>query len=315
MILVTGPTGFVGRHVVRALVAHGHSVRCLVRTPSRAKVIEGTGVEIVHGDVTEPPSLAAAVEGAEAVVHLAGIIREKGPFTFHRVNCQGARNLVAAAKEAGVKRFVHVSAIGASDEPSLPYLYSRWLGEQEVIGSPLLFTVLRLSLVFGEGDKFINLLAAQVKAFPVVPIPGDGKSRLQPIAVEEAAECIVKAYEDQGMAGRTVELGGPEQMTYGKIIDLIAETLGKRIVKTHVPISVMRPLVSVMGALLPRSPVTPDELKMLSIDNTAELDSVERAFGFTPRSPKGNIDYIKRISFLDAVKINLGFMPLHIRDH
>jgi len=315
MILITGATGFVGRHVVRAFASGGHQVRCLVHTPSRSQVVMGSGVETLQGDIMAPSSLTRALEGVDGVVHLAAVIREQGPLTFQRVNHQGTRDLIFAAKEARVERVVHVSAIGTSENPGIPYLQSRWLGEQEVVGSDLPYNILRFSVGFGEGDEFINVLAALVKSSPLVPVVGDGKSKFQPIAVEDAAKCVVKAYEDQDVLGKTLELGGPEQITYEGIIDLIGETLGKRVIKIHVPLSVMRPVAGVMDTLLPRPPVTPEMLKMLQVGNVAQPDSVERAFGFKPRPLKGNIDYIKRISFLDALKINLGLMPNHIRDH
>ncbi len=315
MLLITGATGFVGRQAVRAFVSHGHPLRCLVHTPRSAEVIQGQGVELVYGDVLDPSSLKEALRGVEAVAHLVAVIREKGPFTFSGVNHQGTRNVLEAAKEAGVKRFIGASTIGATDDPGIPYLYSRWLGEQEIINSGIPYTILRFSLGFGEGDEFFNALAALVKALPIVPIVGDGKALFQPMAVEEIAECLVKTYEDDHTVGRTIEIGGPEHLTYEEITDLISETLQVKTVKAHVPIPVMRPLVGVMDALLPRPPVTSDQLKILKMDSVTDPQAVEKTFGFAPRSPRGNIDYITRLSYMDALKICFGFIPVHIRDH
>jgi len=133
--------------------------------------------------------------------------------------------------------------------------------------------------------------------------------------VEEIAECFVRAYEDENTVGKVIEIGGPEHLTYEEIIDLIKETLQMNIVKIHVPLSVMRPLVRAMEALLPRPPVTSEQLKMLKLDNVTDLQSVKKNFGFVPKPIRGNIDYITRLSYMDALKINLGFMPAHIRDH
>ena len=139
------------------------------------------------------------------------------------------------------------------------------------------------------------MLAAQVKAFPVVPVAGNGKARFQPIAVEDVARCLVEAYERDDIAGRTIEVGGPEHLAYDEMLDLIAETLGARIVKAHLPVPLMKPAVAVMEALVPRPPATLEQLKMLSLDNTAELDSVERNFGFVPQPVRGNLGYVKRL--------------------
>ena len=315
MILVTGPTGYVGRRIVPAFTSRGHSLRCLVHNPSRARSLADQGVETVQGEVLNPDSLRPALEGVDVVVHLVAIIREKGEYTLERVNHQGTRNILQATKEAGVKRFIHASTIGVSDDSSIPYLYSRWLGEQEVVQSGIPFTILRFSLGFGEGDEFFNVLAALVKALPIVPVVGDGRSKFQPIAVEEVAECFARAYEDDSTIGSTIEIGGPEHLTYEEIIDLISDTLNIRIAKVHVPVPLMRPLVKVMDVLMPHPPVTSQQLKMLKIDNITNLDSVERNFGFKPTPVRGNIDYIKKVSYLDAIKINLGIMPAHIRDH
>jgi len=278
MILVTGPTGFVGRRVVEALTSGGHPVRALVHTPS-------------------------------------AVVRERGNLTFGRINYDGTRNLLEATASAGVRRIIFVSAIGAGPDPAVPYLHSRWMAEQEVERSPVSHTIVRFSVGFGEGDEFFNVLAAGVKLSPLVPVAGDGKSGFQPIAVEDVARCLVAAYEDEDTAGRTMEAGGPEHLTYNDMLDLIAETLGSRIVKVHVPVSLMRPAVAVMEALAPRPPVTRQQLKMLALDSATELDSVKKAFGFSPRPVSGNIGYVTRIGLRDAVKINLGFMPAGIRDH
>ena len=166
MILVTGATGFVGRNVVRALRTRGRDVRCLVRSPARARRIVDYGVELAYGDVTDPPSVARAMEGVDAVVHLVAIIRERGRRTFDLVNRQATETVAYEARLAGVRHMVHVSAIGAQEDPAYPYLYSKWQGEQAVLRSGVVYTIIRPSLLFGEGDEFVNTLAGMVRAFP-----------------------------------------------------------------------------------------------------------------------------------------------------
>ena len=315
MILVTGSTGFVGRRVVEALTSRRHSVRALVHTRSRVSVLASDCVQVVEGDVLDAETLAGVCEGVEAVIHLVAIVRESRDQTFQRVNYEGTQNLLDAASSAGVKRIVHASTIGATSDPAVPYLYSRWMAEQETIRSPVPYTILRFSVGFGEGDEFFNVMAAQVKLSPLVPVAGDGSASFQPIAVEDVAACLVAASETDDTVGKTIEVGGPEQFTYDEILDLVAETLDAKILKVHIPIGLIKPAAAIMEALVPRPPVTRELLKMLQIDNTAETGSVEKAFGFTPRPMVGNLGYITRIGLGDALRMNLGFMPAHIRDH
>ena len=315
MILVTGATGFVGRRVVGALTAMGHPVRALVHTESRASVLAEYDVEIAHGDVLDPDSLRRACDGVDAVIHLVAIVREGRGLTFQRVNYEGVSNVLEATAATGVKRFIYASPIGASSDPAFPFLYSRWMAEQETVRSEVPHTIIRFSVGFGEGDEVFNVLAALVKLSPLVPVPGDGKSRSQPIAVEDIARCLVTAYERDDTVGRIIEAGGPAHFTYDQILDMVAEPLGAKIVKAHVPVSLMKPVAAIMESFMPRPIVTREQLRMLRLDYTTDLDSVEKEFGFMPRPLMGNLDYVTRIGLGDALKIVLGFMPSHIRDH
>ena len=315
LILVTGATGFVGRTLVEVLVARGKRVRALVHRPGREHSSIAKGVDLHVGDVTDPSSLRSAMEGVEAVVHLVAVIRERGGATFDGVNHQGTSNVAQAAREAGAGCLVHLSAVGAVDDHRFPYLRSKWRAEREVVESGVPYTVLRASIQFGEGDEFINTLAGAVKAFPIVPVAGDGKALFQPIAVEEVAECIAQAVDREELRGQTIEIGGPEQLSYNQILDTIARTYRIRRLKAHLPLAVMRRMVWLMERTLPSPPATGHQLDMLAIDNIAQLDTVERTFGFTPRPLGGNIDYIRSISRWEALRIALGFMPKWIRDH
>ncbi|MBI4202971.1 MAG: complex I NDUFA9 subunit family protein [Chloroflexi bacterium] len=315
-VLVTGATGFVGRHVVKALAQRGHSVRAAGRSRGREGVVAGERVELAYADVADASSWKAAMDGVEAVMHLVAIIRERRGMTFEAVNYRGTMTVASAAKEAGVRAFVHLGAIGSGDLPEYPYLRSKWQGEQSVINSGAPYTIIRSSLIFGPGDEFINTLAGLVKGFPIVPVPGDGKARFQPIHVEDAARCIAEALEGEGFRGKTVEIGGPEQLTYDQIVDLIAQTLGYQRWKLHVPVGVMRGPVWLMERARDTPPATTQQLDMLAIDNVAErMDAVKAVFGFKPRPLQGNIEYIKDITFGDAYRIALGMIPRHIRDH
>ena len=313
--MVTGSSGFLGRNVVKALRTRGESVRCLVRSPSRARVVTDYGVELAYGDVLDPASLKDAMRGVDAVVHLVAIIRERGRNTFDRVNRQGTETVVQVARDEGVRHLVHVSAIGVQENQAYPYLYSKWLGEQEVIRGGVAYTIIRPSILFGPGDEFINTLAGVVKSFPVAPVAGDGRVRFQPISVEEVGGIVSLVAGNHRFGGRIIEVGGPDHLTYNEILDIIARTLGVRRIKVHLPVPLMKTMTRVMEAVLPNPPATTSQLEMLSLDNVTDLDSVERNFKMRPRPLEGNIGYIRDASRLDSLRIALGFPPRRMRDH
>ncbi|MBI4497712.1 MAG: complex I NDUFA9 subunit family protein [Chloroflexi bacterium] len=305
MVLLTGATGFVGQRVARWLVGMGHQVRCLVRRTADLTNLQPLRVEIWHGDVTDPASLPGAFAGVDTVVHLVAIIREQPArgITFQRVNAEGTRHMVAAARQAGVRRFVHMSAIGVRDDPRYPYWHTKWLGEQAVRESGLPSVVLRPSLIFGEGDEFFTTLADLVRKppsglfplAPMVPVPGRGATRFQPIFVEDVGRCFTHLVTEERFLGQVVTIGGPDLYTYEQMLDLVMETLSRRRLKVHLPLALMRPNVWLLERLLPHPPVTTVQLDMFPFDNVAEsLDVVERTFGFRPKRLRDEIGYIRK---------------------
>ena len=316
LVLVTGATGFLGRRVVHELLDRRHQVRCLVNVPGRERIFDHRSVDVHYGDILDPDSLAAAFSDVEAVVHLVAIIRPTRRLTFDLVNRQGTANVVAAAKEARVREFHHVSAVGAANDPSYPYHFSKWQAEQEVVNSGLPFTIIRPSIMFGQGDEFINSLAGLVRLFPVVPVIGSGKNRLQPIAVEDLASCIGMSLERQDLKGRTLDLGGLERFSYNEIVSEVAQAMGKRRLRFHVPTLPVFVAATLFQGLMQRAPITTDQIRMLGLRNVAEVGEVERSFGFTPRPLRGNIDFVNSVGFLDSLQMMLGFIPRQaIRDH
>ncbi|PKB65721.1 MAG: hypothetical protein BZY82_07435 [SAR202 cluster bacterium Io17-Chloro-G3] len=315
LILVTGATGFVGRRVVSALVARGLKVRAMAHHPGLEHLFDSTLVETCYGDVTNPTSLRPAMEGISSVIHLVAIIKEVGVSTFETVNYQGSKNIVDATKRGGRREIIYVSAIGAVDDPDYPYLRSKWMAEQSVIDSGVPYTILRPSIQFGKGDEFINTLAGLVKSLPIVPIAGNGKVLFQPIAVADVASCIAMTLEHTEMRGQTLEIGGPDKLSYNQIVDVISRTYGLRRFKAHLPLALMRLIVWGMEKILPNPPATRQQLNMLSFDNVAKSNSLERAFEFKPSPLEGNIQYVEAISRWDSLQILAGFMPKRIRDH
>lgn len=283
MILVTGGTGFIGPKVVRALRAAGRDVRCLVRRPARAGTLKTWGCELAAGDVTDPESLKEAVAGCDTVVHLVAIIAGK-PADFERVMIGGTQNVLAAAKEAGVARFVLMSALGTTDETKdlVPYYGAKWEMEQATKASGLEHVIFRPSFVFGRDGGVLPLFIRQVRWSPVTPVVGEGERLLQPIWVEDVAAYFAKAVDLPGAANRTFELGGPDRVTWNELYERIARTLGKRRPQLHLPVRLMR-VGAAAAELLPRPPITRDQLTMLEAgDNVGEIAPAVETFGIDP---------------------------------
>src|SRR5215218_490907 len=217
-IFISGGTGFVGRNLQAALA--GRPLRLLVRDRSRSASASEGDVEYVEGDVTDPDSLEGALDGCEAAISLAAIIEERGRNTFDAVIRQGNVNLVAAARLAGIGRFILMSALGARHDPAFPYFEAKWQAEQVVKNAGIAWTIFRPSIIFGPGDGFINVLADLIRKAPIIPVVGSGQTKFQPVSVNEVAESFVKALDDPSTAGQTYELGGPDILTYEQLLDL-----------------------------------------------------------------------------------------------
>lgn len=283
MILVTGGTGFVGPKVVHALRAQEREVRCLVRKPGRAGTLKAWGCEVVQGDVTDAESLRQAAEGCEAVVHLVAIIAGSRA-DFDRVMTGGTQNAVAAAKAAGVRRFVLMSALGVSEQTRtlVPYYEAKWAMEEAVRDSGIEHVVFRPSFVFGRDGGILPLFVRQVRWSPVTPVLGSGDRQLQPIWVEDVAAHFAGAVDLPAAANRTFELVGPDRVTWNELYDRIARTLGKRRSQVHVPILLARTGAAVIERL-PRAPLTRDQLTMLEAgDNVGDSVPAREAFGIEP---------------------------------
>jgi NADH dehydrogenase len=283
-ITVMGATGFVGSHLVPFLASRGHLVRAISRSGRRR---EGwtEAVEAAAADVETGAGLADALRDAEAVVHLVAIPRERGGRRFADVNVRGTERVVEAARVAGVRRFVHMSALGVADDPRLAYLHSKFHGERLVRESGLDWVVLRPSLLFGPGDGFFNLIKTTLTWWSpgVVAIPGDGRTRFQPLAVDDVAIGIERSATETGRAGSVYELGGPAYLTYTEIVEAVMRATGKRRLKLHVPIPLISALTAVTDRILPIFPASQDQIRSMSQPNFTDLDAFERAFGVVPR--------------------------------
>ena len=270
-VLVTGGTGFIGPKVVHALRARELPVRALVHSDP-GESLRHWGVETVPGDVTDPASLPRAVDGCEVVIHLVAMIRGR-PAEFDRVMSEGTRHLVAAAKEAGVRRFVLMSALGTDETTKdlVPYYGAKWEMERIVEGSGLEHVIFRPSFVFGRDGGILPMLVRFVRLFPVTPIAGAGEQRIQPIWVDDVAEFFARAVDEPAAANRLFEIGGPDAVSWNELYARIKRTLGSRRPSVHIPMPLMR-VQATLTDWLPKAPVTRDQLKMLAAgDNTCDV--------------------------------------------
>jgi NADH dehydrogenase len=283
-VFVTGGTGFVGRAVIQALRADGYAVRCLVRRGSE-RDLRGIGaIERVEGDVMARRTLDEGMSGCDAVVHLVGIIRERAATgsTFERVHVQGTQNVLDAAAAAGVRRYLHMSALGTRSGARSRYHRTKWAAEEAVRSSPLPWTVFRPSIIYGRGDEFVTMLAGMLERLPVVPVIGSGRQRLQPVPVEQVAQGFARALSLAATVKHVYDVGGPDAVSMVEMLDAIAKAMGRRRpIKLHVPIGLVRPATRLLHRF-PGFPLTPDQLLMLEEDNTCDPSVFFSTFGLTP---------------------------------
>jgi uncharacterized protein YbjT (DUF2867 family) len=277
-VLVTGATGFVGPAIVRALVEAGHTVRVLEHSEGSSASLPSQ--EAVQGDVTDAASLARATEGQDAVVHLVALLAGS-PEEFERVMERGTRDLVAAAKDAGVRRFVLMSALGTNEQTKdlVPYYHAKWEMEQAVQGSELEHVIFRPSFIFGPGGGALQQFARIAKLAPVTPVVGPGTQRIQPIWIDDVAAYFAAGVEKPEANGRTFELGGPDTVTWNEFWSRLKTALGVRRPAIHLPFGLMRLQAAVLEKL-PKPPVTRDQLKMIEAgDNVVSNSDAVDTFG------------------------------------
>jgi len=282
VILVTGGTGFVGPRVVHALRERDQPVRALVRNPSgrSATTLAAWGAELVQGDMTDRESLRRAVEGSEAVVHLVAI-RQGSQEQFQRVMEEGTRELVAAASEAGVKRFVLMSALGTSEQTKdlVPYYHAKWEQEQTVQGSGLEHVIFRPSFVFAKEGGILPTFRRLARLSPVTPIIGSGEQRIQPIWVDDVGAYFAQGVDKAEAANQVFELGGPDAVSWNEFWKRLKHVLGQRRPSVHVPVALMRANALITERLPGNIPLTRDLLKMLEHgDNVVSNDDAVRTF-------------------------------------
>jgi NADH dehydrogenase len=279
-VLVTGGTGYVGAEVVASLASAGHSLRVLVHASQPALP---ESAEAVRGDVTDAASLEAAADGCDAIVNLVAIL-EGTDAAFQAVNAGGPRNVVAAADAHGIRRIVHMSALGVSAEhaPLTRYWGSKYAGKQAVISSGLDWTVLEPSFVFGRGGGALKAFESLIR-MPVAPVIGDGRYRHQPVWAGDVATAFVRALERPETAGQVIPMGGPQVFTFDQLLDELARVTGRAPRrKLHIPAGLMKAQTPLLSRLPAPLKVTREQIVMLLAGTECDLEPMRSALGIEP---------------------------------
>jgi len=287
-IFLTGATGFVGRNMLKRLLSEGHTVRALVRDPQKAGRLVQAGVELVVGDVVEGTGLEEGPPGCDAAIHLVGIIAEKGKNTFEAVHHLGTRNVVEAAKRAGIRRFVQMSALGVRADGPAAYQSTKWRGEEEVRKCGIPYCILRPSLIFGPGDGFVTQMMKTMRSAPLFrPVPGNGSPRFRPIFIDDVTACFSRALTVEAATGQTIELGGADELSLNQVLAEIARCAGVHKPAVNIPMPLMFAGAFFAQTLLGNPPVTVDQLRMLREGSTCDIQPMEKILGVTPRGFSG----------------------------
>jgi len=276
LVTIFGGSGFLGRHLVRALAKRHYRIRVAVRRPDLAGHLQPLGrvgqIHAVQANLRYPDSVAAAVRHADVVINLAAILFERGRQTFAAVHVGGADAVARAAAAAGA-RMIHVSAIGADVDSPSHYARTKALGEAAVRAAAPGAVIVRPSILFGPEDDFFNRFAAMARLSPVLPLVGGGHTRFQPVFVGDVAEAIAMAVDGDTQAGTTYELGGPEVKTFRQLLEFVLATIERRRLLVPLPFG-LAALQATFLQFLPKPPLTPDQVRLLHTDNVVSAEAM-----------------------------------------
>ncbi len=281
-VLLTGATGFLGRHVLEELLRKGYRVRCLVRSPQ--KLPSGVAATPIVGDITQQEAVSRAAAGCQAAIHLVGIILQSRYARYDDIHRLGAQNVVRACASQAVRRLVHLSALGARADAPSAYLRSKWDGEQEVRNSSLAYTILRPSVIHGPGGALAQLLV-RLARFPfLMPLPGSAEGLLQPVLAQDVARLAVQALSLPHTAGQTYDVAGPSLCTLEELLQAVSAVINGRHRRTlRIPLPLLMMVAGLLERLLRHPPFTREQLGLLSEVNVCSLGPLFRDFAFKPQ--------------------------------
>ena len=288
---VLGGSGFIGRYIVQRLAARGDVIPVGCRRAEEAKFLKPLGnvgqIATLNLTIGDEQILPAFLAGNDALVNCVGILRESGSQTFDRMHHTGPGRFARLAREAGIERFVHISAIGADPRSSSAYARTKAAGEAAVRDAFPTVTILRPSVVFGAEDQFFNRFAAMATISPVLPLIGGGHTRFQPVYVGDVADAVLKCLDDPTTAGRTYELGGPKVYTFRELIELMLGEIRRKRLLVDLPFGLAAIQARLMS-LLPNPPLTPDQVELLKRDNVVSSGALTlAALGIAPTAVEG----------------------------
>ncbi len=295
MILVTGSTGFIGSTLVRKLVESGQEVRLLLRpSPQSPRLPMGLSVDVAVSSLNDERSLRAAMVGVDTVYHLAGVERQGAYADLMKVDIQGTQAVARAAKDAGVERFVFLSHLGADRASAYPILKAKAIAEESIRRSGIDYTIIRSAVVYGADDGFTTALAGLIATVPMIYlIPGDGRTLIQPLWVEDLVTCLIWALDNETIINETIEIGGPEYLTFKQVLEMVMQAIdiNRTLISTRPPY--LRGLTVFLESLFPGLPVSVYWLDYLATNRTCTLDTIVRTFDLMPARMSQNLDYLK----------------------
>lgn len=279
LILLTGGTGSIGKQLTDELMKSGYNLRILSRNSS-AK--ERKNIEYISGDLNNIESLASAVKGVDAIIHLAGITHTNDTKLYYAINTEGTRNLIKACQINNANRFIYISSRTACLEGGA-YAKSKYIAEELVKASGLKWTILRPSEVYGaEKKEAIENLAAMIKKYPVIPIIGNGRYSLSPVHIDDLVQCIIAALNNNASFGKTYTVAGPEEFTFNQIVDKISNIYHVKRVKIFIPITLLKFIAFLFG-ILKMNTIVRDQIPRLLCKKSADISPAREDLKFNPR--------------------------------
>lgn len=296
MILVTGGTGFIGKALVNQLVENGHQVRILLRpSPKTPDLPSGVAVEVAISSLTDIRSLRGSMVGVDTIYHLAGVEQRGAYGDLMAVDIRGTQAVIQAASDARVKRLLFLSHLGADRSSAFPLLKAKAIAEDHIRKSSIEYTIFRSGIVYGPEDNFTSGLALLLHTLPYVfLLPGDGRNLIQPLWIEDLATCMVWGLDDERFRNETVEVGGPEQLPFRQVVNIVAESLNLHPRLLQLAPTYLRWLTILLEAAFPDLPVSVFWLDYLATNRTCALDNIPRKFQLIPARFSHQIDYLKK---------------------